>query len=86
MRRPASVTRRVAGNASAAMMRRCMAGAMRATVMRHRMTAAMSATMSVAATSGGCDSRDHEQRGDCGNDREFVTHGMHSLMLKTMRS
>jgi hypothetical protein len=48
------------------MMHRCMAGAMPATMMRHRVTAAMSATMS--ATSGGCHSRDHEQRGYCGND------------------
>jgi hypothetical protein len=88
MRRPAPVSCRVAGNAPAAMMCRCVTGAMPATVMRHRVTAAMSATMSaaVAATSGGCHSRDHEQRGDCGNDREFVSHGMHSLMLKTMRS
>jgi hypothetical protein len=40
------------------------------TMMRHRVTAAMSATMSaaVAATSGGGHSRDHEQRGYCGND------------------
>jgi hypothetical protein len=39
-------------------------------MMRHRVTAAMSATMSaaVAATSGGCHSRDHEQRGNCGDD------------------
>jgi hypothetical protein len=46
------------------MMHRCMAAAMPATMMRHRVTAAMSATMSpaVAATSGGCHSRDHEQR------------------------
>jgi hypothetical protein len=55
-------------------MRRCMAGAMPATMMRHRVTAAMSATMSaamsaaVATTSGGCHSRNHEQRGYCGND------------------
>jgi hypothetical protein len=48
------------------MMHRCMAGAMPATMMRHRVTAAMSAA--VAATSGGCHSRDHEQRGYCGND------------------
>jgi hypothetical protein len=51
-------------------MRRCMAGAMPATMMRHRVTAALSATMSAAVTttSGGCHSRDHEQRGYCGND------------------
>jgi hypothetical protein len=43
---------------------------MPATMMRHRVTAAMSATMSAAVTttSGGCHSRDHEQRGYCGND------------------
>jgi uncharacterized membrane protein YjjB (DUF3815 family) len=66
----AMVTCRVACYAHAAMMRRCMAGAMPATMMRHRVTAAMSATMSaaVAATSGGCHSRDHEQRGNCGDD------------------
>ena len=64
------VSCRVARNASAAMMHRCMAGAMSATMMRHRVTAAMSATMSaaVATTSGGCHSRDHKQRGYCGND------------------
>jgi hypothetical protein len=64
------VTCRVASNAPTAMMRRCMACTMPATMMRHRVTAAMSATMSaaVAATSGGCHSRDHEQRGYCGND------------------
>ena len=67
---PTSVSRRVVGNAPAATMRRCMVAAMPATMMRHRVTAAMSATMSpaVAATSGGCHSRDHEQRGYCGND------------------
>ena len=70
MRRSISVSCRVASNAPAAMMRRCMAGAMPATMMRHPVTAAMSATMSaaVAPTSGGCHSRDHEQRGYCGND------------------
>jgi hypothetical protein len=70
VRRPTSVSCRVASDAPAAMMRRCMAGAMPATMMRHRVTAAMSATMSatVAATSGGRHSRDHEQRGDRGND------------------
>ena len=73
MRRPASVTVvscRVARNAPAAMMHRCMAAAMPATMMRHRVTAAMSATMTaaVSATSGGCHSRDHEQRGYCGNN------------------
>jgi hypothetical protein len=66
----AMVTCRVACYVHAAMMRRCMAGAMPATMMRHRVTAAMSATMSAAVTttSGGCHSRDHEQRGYCGND------------------
>jgi hypothetical protein len=69
MRRSISVSCRVASSAPAAMMRRCMAGAMPATMMRHRVTAAMSTTMSaVAATSGECHSRDHEQRGYCGND------------------
>jgi hypothetical protein len=66
MRCPTSVSYRVASNAPAAMMHRCMAGAMPATMMRSRMAAVMSATMS--ATSGGCHSRDHEQRGYCGND------------------
>jgi hypothetical protein len=63
------VSCRVARNAPA-MMHRCMAGAMPATMMRHRVTPAMSATVSaaVAAASGGCHSRDHEQRGYCGND------------------
>lgn len=43
--------------------------AMPATMMRSRMAAVMSATMSaVAATSGDRHSRDHEQRGNCGND------------------
>jgi hypothetical protein len=52
------------------MMHRCVTSAMPATMMRHRVTAPMSATMSaaVAATSGRCHSRDHEQRGYCGND------------------
>lgn len=73
MRCPTPVTMmsgRAASNAPAAMMHRCMAAAMPATMMRHRVTAAMSATMSaaVAATSGGCHSRDHEQRGNCGDD------------------
>jgi len=60
----------MASNAPAAMMHRRMAAAMPTTMMRHRVTAAMSATMSavVAATSGGGHSRDHEQRGYCGND------------------
>ena len=60
----------MARNAPAAMMHRCMAAAMPATMMRHRVTAAMSATMTaaVSATSGGCHSRDHEQRGYCGNN------------------
>ena len=60
----------MASNAPAAMMHRCMAAAMPTTMMRHRVAAAMSATMSaaVAATSGECHSRDHEQRGYCGND------------------
>jgi hypothetical protein len=64
------VSSRAASNAPAAMMHRCMAGAMPATMMRHRVTPAMSATVSaaVAAASGGCHSRDHEQRGYCGND------------------
>ena len=63
------VSSRAASNAPAAMMHRCMAAAMPATMMRHRVTAAMSTTMSaVAATSGECHSRDHEQRGYCGND------------------
>jgi hypothetical protein len=69
MRCPTPVTMvsgRAASNAPAAMMHRCMAAAMPATMMRHRVTAAMSAA--VAATSGGCHSRDHEQRGYCGND------------------
>jgi hypothetical protein len=84
---PASVSRRVASDAPAATMRRCMVAAMPATMMRHRVAAAMSATMAAVATaSGDCHSRDYEQRGYCGNDRKFVTHGMHSLMLKTMRS
>ena len=65
----AMVSRRMAGNAPAATMRRCMVATMPATVMRHRVAAAMSATMAaVAATSGDCHSRDHEQRGYCGND------------------
>jgi hypothetical protein len=66
----AMVSGRVARNAPAAVMCRCMAAAMPATMMRSRMAAVMSATMSaaVAATSGGCHSRDHEQRGYCGND------------------
>jgi hypothetical protein len=73
MRCPTPVTMvsgRAASNAPAAMMHRCVAAAMPATMMRHRVTAAMSATMSaaVAATSGGCHSRDHEQRGNCGDD------------------
>jgi hypothetical protein len=61
---------RAASNAPAAMMHRYVAPPMPATMMRHRVTAAMSATMSaaVAATSGGCHSRDHEQRGNCGDD------------------
>jgi hypothetical protein len=64
------VSCRMASNAPGAMMHRRMAAAMPATMMRHRVTAAMSATMSaaVAATSGGGHSRDHEQRGYCGND------------------
>jgi hypothetical protein len=69
MRCPTPVTMvscRAARNAPANMMHRCMAGAMPATMMRHRVTATMSAA--VAATSGGCHSRDHEQRGYCGND------------------
>ena len=65
----AMVSRRVAGNAPAAVMRRCMAAAMPAAMMRSRMAAVMSGTMSaVAATSGDRHSRDHEQRGNCGND------------------
>jgi hypothetical protein len=60
------VSCRMASNAPGAMMHRRMAAAMPATMMRHRVTAAMSAA--VAATSGGCHSRDHEQRGYCGND------------------
>jgi hypothetical protein len=60
------VSCRMASNAPAAMMHRRMAAAMPATMMRHRVTAAMSAA--VAATSGGCHSRDHEQRGNCGDD------------------
>jgi len=63
------VSRRVAGNAPAAVMCRWIAGAMPAAMMRSRMAAVMSATMSaVAATSGDRHSRDHEQRGNCGND------------------
>ena len=66
---PASVSRRVASDAPAATMRRCMVAAMPATMMRSRMAAVMSATMSaVAATSGDCHSRDHEQRGYYSND------------------
>jgi hypothetical protein len=57
---------RAASNAPAAMKRRCVAAAMPATMVRHRVTATMSAA--VAATSGGCHSRDHEQRGNCGDD------------------
>ena len=65
----AMVTCRVACYAPAAMMRRCMVAAMPATMMRSRMAAVMSATMSaVAATSGDCHSRDHEQRGYYSND------------------
>jgi len=57
---PTSVSRRVAGNAPAATMRRCMVATMSATMMRHRVAAAMSATMAaVATTSGDCHSRDH---------------------------